>query len=86
MNKTHLQLTLHHYMSCSSWDTLVLHVGMQRFLSQRVETVELNEATETVCSLRVCSRISHVALYLDLPKFDCFIIYSTCENFTYINC
>ena len=41
MNKTHLQLTLHHYMSCSCWDTLVLHVGMQRFLSQRVETVEL---------------------------------------------
>ena len=41
-NKPDLQLNLYGLISCSCWDTLVLHVGMQLFLgesNQRVDCV-----------------------------------------------
>ena len=56
MNKPDLQLNLHDLISCSCWDNLVLHVGVQLFLgesNQRV-TVYLQSRAATWLSVACC--------------------------------
>ena len=49
MNKPDLQLNLYDLISCSYWDAVVLHVGMQLFLgksNQRVDYLPLRTLTQ----------------------------------------
>ena len=40
MNKPDIQLNLYDLISCSCWDAVILHVGMQLFLGESNQTVD----------------------------------------------
>ena len=49
MNKPDTQLNLYDLISCSCWDAVVLHVGMQLFLgesNQRVDSLPLRTLSQ----------------------------------------
>ena len=49
MNKPDIQLNLYDLISCSCWDPVVLHVGMQLFVgesNQRVDSLPLRTLSQ----------------------------------------